>query len=457
MHALRGSRLPGPRGLPFLGILPGLLRDPLKLYEDLARYGEVVAYRVGRIRAFMINRPEYIGEVFQHDNVTFTRSVFHERIKSLFGDGLVTSEGEIWQQHRRMMQPAFQKNRMSVYVPLIREETSSLLADWSTAARQGSSVNATTELTRITQTLAVRILFGADIDKSTLDAARAALATINSELYKHVIFGWWKYLPLPGNVRYRRATRQIEHIMQHVVERKTVRGGERDDLLAMLMQARASDTSTSLTERSIRDHMITIFIAGHDTTVSVLSWTLFLLGQHPDVARRLEHEVDTVLGDREPTYEDVASLTYTKQVLEEAMRLYPPAYGLTRKAVTDTTLGGYFIPAGSVLFISPYVMHRHPAYWEHPNRFDPDRFTKERCEQRFRYTYFPFAGGPRTCIGIHLAMLEMAMILAMTVRAYTLALAPEFPVVPKPLLVLRPKDGVALRLRPRHAGLSANR
>ena len=455
--APKQARPPGPRGIPFLGSLPGLLRNPLKLYEDLARYGDVVEYRVGRMRSFMINRPEYIGEVFQRDNVTFTRSVFHERIKSLFGDGLITSDGDAWRQQRGLMQPAFQKNRMSGYVPLIREATSDLLNDWSKAARTGERVNATADLARLTQTLAVKIMFGTDLGERSLGAIRGALATINSELYKQVLFGWWQYLPLPGNFRYRRATRTLEHIMRTVVQDKAARKGEGQDLLTMLMQAHEENTSAILSDRSIRDQLITLFIAGHDTTVSVLSWTLFLIGQHPEVVERIEHEVDTVLGDGEPVYEHLSSLTYTKQVIEEAMRLYPPAYGLTRKALTNTTLGGYFIPAGSLLFISPYVMHRHPGYWDEPLRFDPDRFTKERCDKRLRYTYFPFAGGPRTCIGVHLAMIEMVLVLAMTTRAYSVRLAPECPVVPRPLLVLRTKEGVVVRLSRRHRGPPGNR
>ncbi|MGH8628951.1 MAG: cytochrome P450, partial [Gammaproteobacteria bacterium] len=192
--APKQARPPGPHGIPFLGNLPGLLRNPLKLYEDLARYGDVVEYRVGRMRAFMINRPEYIGEVFQRDNVTFTRSVFHERIKSLFGDGLVTSEGDAWRQQRGLMQPAFHKNRMSGYVPLIREATSDLLNDWSKAARTGERVNATADLARLTQRLAVKIMFGTDLAERSLGAIRGALATINAELYKQVLFGWWQYL-----------------------------------------------------------------------------------------------------------------------------------------------------------------------------------------------------------------------------------------------------------------------
>jgi cytochrome P450 len=443
-------RPPGPGGIPFLGVLPGLLRNPLKLYEDLARYGDVVEYRVGRTRAFMINRPEHIGEVFQRDNITFTRSVYHERIRSLFGDGLITSEGDSWRQQRGLMQPAFQKNRMSAYVPLVREATSDLLRDWRRAARTGERVNATADLARLTQTLTVQIMFGTDLAERSMGAIRGALATINAELYKQVLFGWWQHLPLPGNLRYRRATGTLEHIMRNVVQDKAVREGESHDLLTMLMQAHTQNTGAPSADRSIRDQMITIFIAGHDTTVSVLSWTLFLIGQHSAVMERIEREVDTVLGDGEPAYEHLSRLIYTKQVIEEAMRLYPPAYGLTRKAVTNTTLGGYFIPAGSLLFISPYVMHRHPNYWDEPLRFDPDRFTKERCDKRLRYTYFPFGGGPRTCIGIHLAMLEMVLVLAMTARAYSFSLAAECPVLPRPLLLLRPKEGVVVRLSPRH-------
>lgn len=439
---------PGPRTLPIGGVIPSLLRDPLKLYADLARFGDVVHYRVGTTHAYMINRPEYIGEVFQHDNVKYTRSVYHHRIKSLFGDGLVVSEGDTWRSQRKLMQPAFHKQRVAALAPIITDETAVMLASWQAPAMRHEPINITLDLLHLTQTLLVRMVFGSEIGNEDLEEARAAVSVVNRELYKHVVFDWWRYLPLPSNVRYQRAVRALRRIMLRVLADKRRREVAGDDLLSMMMRGQTDDGERMSDER-LQDEMITLFIAGHDTTVTTLSWTLYLLAQHPWVLDALTQQVDAVLGDRVPTYGDLNRLAYVRQVVDESLRLYPPAYGLTRKAVADDVLGGFLITAGSVVFMSPYVMHRHPDYWEDPERFDPGRFAEELTARRARYSYFPFAGGPRTCIGIHLALMEISLVITMLVQAYRFALVPERPVIPEPLLVLRPKGELFLSVSSR--------
>jgi cytochrome P450 len=426
-------------GVPLLrGILPRLLRDPLKAYQYIASHGDVAEYRFGGMRAFLISRPDYIAEIFQRDNTVYTRSIFHERVKPVFGDGLLTSEGESWRIQRRLIQPAFNKNRMAEFVGPITRATSQMLAGWQPYAHSGTPVDMRQAVITLTQTVLVNTVFGARISESELDDARAAVATINGALYPQLLFGWWKHLPLPGNRKCRQAIKMLEGLMHQVLRSKEAHSPDDNDLLSMLISARSPHCTDGMSALQLRDEMMTMFFAGHDTTATVLSWALYLAQEHPNVLLRLQQEVDTTLAGRLPTASDLDGLRYVRHVLEETMRLYPPAYVITRKALTDSLIGPYVIPGEALIVISPYVMHRHPDYWEKPDVFDPERFNEDRSSGRHRYAYFPFAGGPRTCIGLHLAMTEAVLILSMIVQAYRFELVPHQNIRPQARATLRP-------------------
>jgi cytochrome P450 len=254
------------------------------------------------------------------------------------------------------------------------------------------------------------------------------------------------FVPTPANLRFKRAMKTIDDVVYRLIRERRAAENKGDDLLGMLMES--TDDGTAMDDQQLRDEVITMVLAGHETTANLLSWTFRLLSQHPDVARRAREEALRVLGDREPALSDVKSLEYTRRVLDEALRLYPPAWMFERQAIEDDVLGGYPIAKGSIVGFCPYVMHRHPAHWENPEGFDPDRFSPERSQKRPRYAYLPFGGGPRTCIGNHFAMMEAQIILAMVLREHRIELDPSHPVVLDPVITLRPKHGIHVRRRP---------
>jgi cytochrome P450 len=260
------------------------------------------------------------------------------------------------------------------------------------------------------------------------------------------------YIPTPGNVRFKRAKKTLDDVVYGLIsERRAAAAKSRDfggDLLGMLMAATEEGSSAGMDDRQLRDEIITMILAGHETTANLLSWTFHLLSKHPEVERRVREEARRVLGDRDPVLEDVRSLEYTKMVIEEALRLYPPAWVFERQAIAPDTLGGYPIEPGAIVALCPYVLHRHPDHWENPEGFDPERFRPERAEKRPRYAYLPFGGGPRTCVGNHFAMMEAQILLAMIVREQRLELEPSHRVVLDPVITLRPKHGIKVRRRP---------
>lgn len=253
-------------------------------------------------------------------------------------------------------------------------------------------------------------------------------------------------VPTPRNRRINAAIHTLDAIVQGLIQERRQRAIERGDVLSLLLLARDEETGQGMSDQQVRDEVMTLLFAGHETTSNLLAWTWFLLATHPEVEQRLQAELDAVLGGRLPTVEDLAHLPYGHRVLEETLRLYPPAWSLARKALVDDKVGGYVLPASTIILMSPYVTHRHPAFWEEPERFDPDRFTPERVAVRPRYAYFPFGGGPRQCIGNTFALMEAHLILATVAQRYRLRLVPDHPVEPQALLTLRPRDGLPMLL-----------
>jgi cytochrome P450 len=297
---------------------------------------------------------------------------------------------------------------------------------------------------RLTQTIVLRTLLGADLGPFAGELGRAW--TLVNE---HIGTGFWSLgltegWPTPRNRRFRRALEVLDRAVFHLINERRRAGHETNDLLSMLLFARDEDTGQVMTDRQLRDEVMTILLAGHETTSLALGWAWYLLSQHPDVQRRLENELDSVLGTRFPAYDDLGSLPYTRMVIEEALRLYPPAWGLSRQALGSDQIGGYHLPRGWLVFIVPFVMHRHRAYWDEPESFDPERFTPERSAARPKFVYLPFGAGPRQCIGNQFAMIEAHLVLATLAARYRLTLAPGHPVEPWPLITLRPRHGIKM-------------
>jgi cytochrome P450 len=443
------TQAPGPQGLPLLGSLLDLRRDPLSLFTRVMQdYGGVVQMRMGPQRIHLVTAPDGVRHILQDNNKNYTKNTRgYDIMRTVLGQGLLTSDGSFWLRQRRIAQPAFHKRHLHTFSALMVQAADAMLDRW----QPDKPLDVSAELMALTLRVVVQTLFGTDQEPPVADVSHAlevVLRTLNRRTVGLWIPDRW---PNPENLKLRAAVRTLDAVVLGYIHahRADPHLADRPDLLSMLLRAKDEDTGESMTDAQLRDEALTLFLAGHETTASNLSWTLALLSQHPDVARRLYDEVFAVLGDAPPTVEDLPKLTYTSQVIDESLRLYPPAWILARRAIADDTIDGIHIPASAYVLISPYASHRNPSIWPNPEGFDPDRFAPGADKLRPRFSYFPFSGGPRICIGQSFALLEAKLILARIVQRFALHLIPGYPISPEPLITLRVRNGLWMTPSPR--------
>jgi cytochrome P450 len=434
------------RGWRLLGDLAGFRRDPLGFFTERARAGDVVPVRLVT-RGFLVNHPDYVKHVLQDNHTNYGKGPLYSRLKPAIGEGLVTSEGEVWRRQRRLAQPTFSRERIASFATAMTERTGAMLDRWAAPAGRGAPLDVHAEMMKLTLAILGDTVFGRDLSRESdalTQAVTTAIEITNRRVYSlvPVPLSW----PTPENRRYRRALATLDDIVHDMIAKKRAAPAASNDLLSMLMTARDDETGERMSDQQLRDEAMTMLIAGHETTALVLSFTWYLLSRHPDVERKLHDEVARVLGDRRPTSEDVPRLAYTTLVIHEVMRLYPPAWFIARRAINDDAIGPQRIPAGSAVLMVPYLTHRHPTYWENPEAFDPERFMPERVAGRPRFAYFPFAGGPRQCIGNNFAMMEAVLIAAMIVQRYRLHLVPGHRLELDASITLRPRHGMPMTL-----------
>ncbi|MFQ5846347.1 MAG: cytochrome P450 [Candidatus Methylomirabilales bacterium] len=444
---------PGPRGFPLLGVLPQAWKNPLEFFLGAARqYGDVVSLRLGFHRVYLLNHPDHVKYVLQDHYRNYRKPTRVEKVKVLFGEGVTVSEGDLWRRQRHLMEPAFSPQRIAALARVMTDATATMLERWRAVAARGEALDIAAEMMRLTQGIAVKTLFSTDVE-GEVDAVRRALTIaleyVNDRAWAFCDLG--EHMPTPRNRQFRHALRTLDRIAYRMIAARRKSAHETGDLLSMLLSARDAETGEGLSDAEVRDQVMTLFIAGHEPTANALAWTWHLLTMYPHMQRRLHGKLAAVLGGGAPAFHDLAHLPYVRMVIEEAMRLYPPTWLTARSPIEDDEIGGYHIPADSVVLLSPYVMHRHPAFWEDPEAFDPERFTPERVASRPRYAYFPFGGGPRMCMGMHFALMEAQLIVAMVAQIYRLAPVPGHPVEPHPMIALRPRHGVLVTLDPRSA------
>ena len=441
---------PGPRGVPLLGMMPALRRDPTAVFTDAARsYGDIAHLRIGPQQGYLLTHPDDIRHVLQDNARNYHKSPLYDKLRGSLGNGLVTSEDAYWLRQRRMAQPAFHRQRIEGLASVMTETTQETADRWEALAARREEVDVAEEMMRLTQTIVLRTLLGSDLGPLAGELDRA-WALVN----QHIGQSFWSLglmdrWPTPKNRRFRRALEVLDRAVFYVINERRRDGGETNDLLSMLMSARDEETGHAMTDAQLRDEVMTMLLAGHETTSLALAWTWYLLSEHRRVARRLEDEIDAVLGGRPPAYHDLGNLSYTRMVIEEALRLYPPAWGLSRQAMGPDTIRGYDLPRGWLVFVIPFVMHRLPSYWDEPEQFDPERFRPERSAARSKFVYLPFGAGPRQCIGNQFAMIEAHLVLATLASRYRLALMPGHPVKPWPLITLRPRYGIRMTIERR--------
>ncbi|MGI9166311.1 MAG: cytochrome P450 [Pyrinomonadaceae bacterium] len=431
---------PGPKGHPILGVMPEFNRDTLRFITRCRDYGDVVRARFLYVTAYFLYHPNDIEYVVSTNAKNFVkamslRSNFFQR---LVGNGLLTSEGEVWKRQRRLAQPAFHRQRISVYGDVMVDFTQRMISTW----REGEIRDIHRDMMRLTLEIVVRTLFNADVSQDA-DKVGRVLSQIVKPFASQATVKWIldNRLPTTAHRRFHREAQQIDDIVYRIIAERHASGLDQGDLLSMLLEAQDEDGS-QMTDKQLRDEVMTIFLAGHETTALTLSWTWYLLAQNPAVEEKFHAELDEVLGGRLPAMEDLQRLKYTDMIVREAMRLYPPAYGLGREAIEDCEIGGFRVPRKTQVFMFQWVTQRDPRFFPEPDAFQPERWTEEFANGLPKYAYFPFGGGPRFCIGNTFATMEILLVLVTIGQRFRLSLAPDHPVSILPAMSLRPRDGI---------------
>lgn len=409
-----------------------------------AEYGDIFHYRAAWIHVYFLNHPDLIETVLVRHYQDLLKDRVIRNSRWLFGEGLLTSEGETWKRERRLTQPAFHRERIASYAGIMTQYTEKAIASW----QDGAVVDLHREMMRLTLAIAVRTLFNVEPEGIREISQAADILVRNMTGARLLMPAFGRFLPVPGMWEMRRAVRRLDATVYEIIDRRRRNGQDSGDLLSMLLEAQDEDGSR-MDDRQVRDEVLTFLMAGHETTALVLSWAWLLLAENPDADRRLRDELDRVLGGRVPTMSDLPSLKYTEGVIKEAMRLYPPAWGVGRTVAKEFELAGYRVPAGTNLVMSQWVMHRDARFFPEPEKFDPGRWSTEAARKLPRFAYFPFGAGPRQCIGNAFAMMEAILLLATMARDFQPRAVPGHPVEPLPSITLRPKGGVWMELRSR--------
>jgi cytochrome P450 len=433
---------PTVRGFPLLGVLPAFRKNAPEFLLSAARqHGDLVHFRLGPQQVYFVNHPDSIRDILVTNQSNFTKSRMLERAKVFLGEGLLTSEGEFHKRQRRLVQPAFHRERLMNYASSMVECATVCRDRWE----GGSKFDVLKEMNRLTLAVVARTLFSADVD-SEADEIGTALTEVLG-LFETVLMPfseWLEKLPLPSVRRFERARERLDRTIYGIIEARRTSGVDAGDLLSMLLLAQDEEGDGGMTNQQVRDEALTLFLAGHETTANAMTWAWYLLSQNPDAEAKFQAEIDQVLGGRTPAFDDVPQLRYTEMVFAEAMRLYPPAWAVGRRNIADYSIGEYQIPSRSILLMSPYVMHRDPRWFPEPERFDPERWLPEAAAVRPKFSYFPFGGGARVCIGERFAWMEGILLLATLGQRWRLKLSPGQRVETRALITLRPKFGMEM-------------
>jgi len=437
------TRPPGPEPHFLIGNFPLGRPDPLAVFTGWAReFGDIFYYRAGWIHVYFLNSPELIESVLVTNQQNFRKDRVIQNSRWFLGQGLLTSEGGEWLRQRRLSQPAFHRERLALYARIINACAEEMLDSW----KDGENRDVHQEMMQLTLRVVAKVLFSVDVKNESKEVAAALnLLMKHSSGARILLPPWVRYLPLPFLIRVRRAVRQLDEVVYRIIRERRRSENDNGDLLSMLMSARDEDGSR-MTDRQLRDEVMTFLLAGHETTALSLSWAWFLLSENPEAENKLHHELARVLDGKNPSFEDLPRLCYTEAVVKESVRLYPPAWSLARTAAEDFEIGGYLVPAGSNVVMSQWIMHRDPRFFPSPEQFDPGRWFEEHTQRLPRFAYFPFGGGPRYCVGASFAMMEATLLLAAIAQRFRLRMVPGHKVVPVPSITLRPKYGIKMSL-----------
>lgn len=443
--------IPLTKGLPLVGSLPELIKNPFGYLKQVrTTYGDIYNLNLGVSKMLMLNSPRQMQHIFV-DNVQNYRKggAMWDAIRALLGNGLVVSEGSFWLRQRRMMQPQFHRQRIAALSDLMVSAMKEALDTWESSA-SGQDFNMAQAFNQLTMKVVARTLFGTGLDKEEMEKVSDSLAYAVDYILKAIAFNSLpSWMPTPGRKKYQEAIKQIDETVYGIIASSRANRGEANHLLAMLLDMVDDETGEGMTDKQLHDEVTTLFLAGYETTSVALSWAFDFLSQHPEMMRKLQVEVDLVLGDRLPTMADLHQMPYSRMILQETLRIRPPAWQVMRTAVEDDEIDGYPIKAGTNIVALMYMCHFHPEEWSDPETFDPERFSPERSESRHKLAWMPFGAGQRLCIGKDFAMMEGQLALAMVAQRYQITKTSERPAEQQLAATLRPKGGVVVKLEKR--------
>lgn len=422
--AIPTKQAPGPKPNPILGNILDLKKGMIRFYYDLwSQYGDIVQYKLGPLNSVLFIRPEHVQHLLVKNPDNYVKGRSHDRLRTSIGNGLLTLEGTPWRQQRKLMQPMYTPTNVAIFADVMKQAAAEVMQRWEQKVETKEVVDINLEMARVTMTIILRAMFGVQIDERFEDIAEALhqlLEYTSSSATR--LLNLPLYIPLPHNQRLKRAKLLLHDFIYGIIAQRR-REGLRDDLLSLLMSSKDAETGEFMSDEQLHDEVLITIFAGHETTASLLTWAWFLLGKHEEAETQLHAELDRVLGGRAPTQDDLPKLTYTRMVLDETLRLYPPVVMVARDVVKDDVVDGYPIAAGTMAVIMPYTTHRHPEFWERPLEFYPEHFAPEQVDKRPRYAYYPFGAGQRICIGNHFALMESTLVLAAVAQRFQPRLA----------------------------------
>jgi cytochrome P450 len=441
---------PGPRGLSLLRVARGLRREPLPMFQHLfEQYGDMVHMSLSPERYNVLFHPRAAEHVLAHNHKNYRKGIINAQFRVLDGEGLVVSEGSFWARQRRLAQPAFHRERLAQLGGVMAKVAGETADRWRSYAQEGRLFDIEPEMMRLTLRVAGLTLFSvdtsgdADTVRPAVDVARTYIGfRMNNPYLPHAF-------PTPQRLQFARAKATLDRLVYGIIRERRRTREDPGDLLSMFLAARDEETGEGMSDRQLRDEVMTMLMAGHESSAVALTWVWRLLAEHPQAQQKLHAELDKVLAGRDATVEDLPRLPYTRMVIDEALRLYPPAWGLARQAIGEDEIEGYRIHRGSMVVMVQYVAHRHPGVWDDPEAFRPERFAPGLGEDRPRFAAFPFGVGPRRCIGLHFSMMEMQLAVATLAQRYRMTMAPGQTLKLEALLSLRPIGGVKVTLEER--------
>lgn len=440
------KRPPQPKGQFIIGHLNGFKNDPINFMLDSAEeHGDMVLFKLLNKKIYFINHPDHIKHVLQTNHKNYHKSPGYKPLRLLGGMGIFTSDGEKWLRQRKLYQPAFSHQSIQNYSDSVIKNTNELMDEWKAAVSAGQSINISRAMMKVTMGIISETLFSTRINYEShlWDSVSFALKWINDRALKNP-FVWPANFPTAKNRKFHAAVQDLNELVYGIIAQKKENNTNENDLLSRFMNP--DGDLQGLDPQELRDEVMTIFLAGHETSANVLMWTFYELCRHPEIEAKVSAEVGKI-GNRELTYADLHDLQYTAQVLSETMRLYPPVWHLGRMNLEPDEIGGYEIPAGSHIRMSPLVLHRNKAFWENPNLFNPDRFSKENAANHAQFSFIPFGAGPRLCAGRNFAMMEMVLIVAKIMQQFKIDFNENYNVEMGPLMTLRPKDDIEMHMQ----------